>query len=116
MFFKNIIKFTWLAVFSIIFVVLFSLIASTAIMFIQNPDQIGVTFPDRAISDAARLTRRMESEIHGECTAKGSFFEKQVVCEMTRTKEHKVTDTILLEYDVIMDAIVNFNYTRENLE
>lgn len=110
------IKFTWIAVFSIIFLVLFFLIVSTALLFIQNPDWIGVKFPERAISDAGRLTGGMESEIHGECNAKGSFFEKQVVCEMTRKKGYTITDTILLEYDVIMDAIVDFQYIRENLE
>ncbi|TBB91889.1 hypothetical protein ELH38_07240 [Rhizobium ruizarguesonis] len=116
MFLKKMIKLTWITVFSIIFLVLFFLIVSTAIMFIQNPDRIGVTFPERAISDAARLTHGVENEIHGECTAKGSYFEKEVVCEMTRNKEHKVTDTILLEYDVIFDSIFEFKYTRENLE
>ncbi|NEH38154.1 hypothetical protein GR208_25400 [Rhizobium leguminosarum] len=113
---SRIIKFTWAAIFSFIFIVLALLTISTIIMFIQNPDRIGVTFPERAISDAARLTHRSQNEIDGECSIKGSYFEKSVSCEMTRTQDGKITDTILLEYTLMFDSITSIADTRENLE
>ncbi|WP_245425044.1 hypothetical protein [Rhizobium sp. M10] len=85
-------------------------------MFIQNPDFIGVTFQERAISDAARLTGRSKNEIDGECSMKGSYFDKQVTCGMRRVQGNKITDTVLLEYRVMFDTIMSFNDIRENLE
>ncbi|ULJ77134.1 MULTISPECIES: hypothetical protein [Rhizobium] len=85
-------------------------------MIIQNPDIIGVTFPERAISDAARLTGRSKNEIDGECSMKGSYFDKQVTCDMRRVQGNKITDTVLLEYRVMFDTIMSFNDIRENLE
>ncbi len=85
-------------------------------MFIQYPDLIGVSFPERAISDAARLTNRNKNEIDGERSAQGSYSDKQVFCEMKRTQGGKVTDTVLLEYRLMFDTIVSFDDTRENLE
>jgi hypothetical protein len=113
---SRIIKFTWAAIFSFIFIVLALLVVSTIIMFIQNPDFIGVTFPERAISDAARLTNGSENEIDGECSIKGSYFEKSVSCEMRRTQHGKITDTISLEYTLMFDSITGIADTRENLE
>jgi hypothetical protein len=85
-------------------------------MFIQYPDRIGVTFPERAISDAARLTGGSENEIEGECSIKGSYFEKQVSCEMKRTRGNKITDTVLLDYTLMFDSITSIADIRENLE
>lgn len=113
---SRIIKFTWAAIFSFISIVLAFLIFSTALMFIQNPDRIGVTFPERAILDAARLTNGSKNEIDGECSIKGSYFEKQVSCEMKRTQGNKTTDTVLLEYTLMFDSITSIADTRENLE
>ncbi|PDT02137.1 hypothetical protein CO666_21540 [Rhizobium chutanense] len=113
---SRIIKFTWTAIFSFIFIVLAFYIFSTIVMFIQNPDRIGVTFPERAIADAADLTHRNPGEIDGECSEKGSYFEKKVSCEMRRIKDNKITDTISLEYELMFDSILSFSYVRENLE
>ncbi|EJT06592.1 hypothetical protein RCCGE510_03582 [Rhizobium sp. CCGE 510] len=113
---SRIIKFTWTAIFSFIFIVLAFLTLSTVIMYVQNPDFIGVTFPERAVSDAARLTGRSKNEIDGECSIKGSYFEKQVSCEMRRMQGNKITDTVLLEYTLMFDSITSIADTRENLE
>ncbi|ANM09512.1 hypothetical protein AMK06_CH01045 [Rhizobium sp. N541] len=113
---SKIIKFIWAAIFSFIYIVLAFFVISTALMFIQNPDFIGVTFPERAISDAARLTGRSKNEIDGGCSMKGSYFDKQVTCDMRRVQGNKITDTVLLEYRVMFDTIMSFNDIRENLE
>ncbi|PDS88141.1 hypothetical protein E0H54_23915 [Rhizobium leguminosarum bv. viciae] len=113
---SKIIKFVWAAIFSFIYIVLAFFVISTALMIIQNPDIIGVTFPERAISDAARLTGRSKNEIDGECSMKGSYFDKQVTCDMRRVQGNKITDTVLLEYRVMFDTIMSFNDIRENLE
>lgn len=113
---SRVIKFIWTGIFSFIFIILALQIISTIIMFIQNPDRIGVTFPERAISDAARLTNGSQNEIDGECSTKGSYFEKSVSCEMRRTQHGKITDIILLEYTLMFDSITSIADTRENLE
>ncbi|MBY3202670.1 hypothetical protein HFO22_15815 [Rhizobium laguerreae] len=113
---SRIIKFTWVVIFSFISIVLALLIISTIMMFIQNPDFIGVTFPERAISDAARLTNGSQNEIEGECSIKGSYFEKSVGCDMRRIQDGKITDTILLEYTLMFDSITSIANVRENLE
>ncbi|MBY5370427.1 hypothetical protein HFO91_28280 [Rhizobium leguminosarum] len=113
---SRIIKFAWTAIFSFIFIILALYVFSTIVMFIQNPDRIGVTFPERAISDAARLIYGNPGDIDGECSEKGSYFEKKVSCEMRRTKDKKITDTISLEYELMFDSILSFSDVRENLE
>ncbi|MBY3412587.1 hypothetical protein HFN87_04595 [Rhizobium laguerreae] len=113
---SRIIKFTWVVIFSFISIILALLIISTIMMFIQNPDFIGVTFPERAISDAARLTNGSQNEIEGECSIKGSYFEKSVSCDMRRIQDGKITDTILLEYTLMFDSITSIANVRENLE
>ena len=113
---SKIVKFIWAAIFSFIAIVLALYAISTVVMFIQNPDRIGVTFPERAISDAVRLTNGSKKEIDGECSEKGSYFDKQVSCEMRRTQGGKITDTVLLEYSLMFDSIMSFADTRENLE
>ena len=91
---SRIIKFAWTAIFSFIFIVLAFYVLSMIVMFIQNPDRIGVTFPERAISDAAGLINANPGEIDGECSEKGSYFEKKVSCEMRRTKDNKINKPI----------------------
>ncbi|WP_434712288.1 hypothetical protein NMA58_03150 [Rhizobium sp. YTUHZ045] len=86
------------------------------VTFIQYPDRVGVTFPERAISDAAGLINGNPSEIDGECSENGSYFEKKVSCEMRRTKGNKITDTISLEYELMFDSMLSFSDVRENLE
>ncbi|PDS95891.1 hypothetical protein CO659_21540 [Rhizobium sp. S9] len=113
---SKITKFAWAAIFSFIYIVFVLFVISTALMFIQNPDFIGVTFPERAIADAARVTRGSQSEIDGECSMKGSYFDKQVTCEMRRMQGNKITDTVLLEYRVMFDTITSFHDVRENFQ
>ncbi|WP_259667068.1 hypothetical protein [Rhizobium lentis] len=113
---SRIIKFTWTAIFSAIFIVLAFILLSTISMFILNPDRIGVTFPERAISDAAYLTGGSQNEIDGECSIKGSYFDKSVSCAMRRTQHGKITDTILLEYTLMFDSIMSIADHWENVE
>ena len=47
---------------------------------------------------------------------KGSYFDKQVTCDMRRVQGNKITDTVLLEYRVMFDTIMSFHDVRENLE
>ncbi|MGO7998507.1 hypothetical protein ACC734_40295, partial [Rhizobium ruizarguesonis] len=51
-----------------------------------------------------------------DCSIKGSYFEKSVSCDMRRTRDGKIKDTILLEYTLMFDSIKSIADTRENLE
>ncbi|QWW70123.1 hypothetical protein [Rhizobium sp. WYJ-E13] len=88
-----------------------------ALLLYDNRGLINVTFPERGISDAARLTGSEPHEIRGRCKIEGrGLIQSNVSCVLTRVKDGKLTHNILLEYSLVLNSIMDFSDSVETVD
>ncbi len=88
-----------------------------ALLVYGNRGLINVTFLDRGISDAARLTGSEPHEIQGRCKVESrGLIQSDVSCLLTRVKEGKPTHNILLEYSLVLNSIMDFSDSIETVD